>query len=106
MLQANYICCTVLHRGGACCFLFNLQWVRTLLEQGNTVVATGRDPDASPGLKELAQQYGDKLILTKLEAASEESITAWAEGLKGTVSHIDVSPAGVGCNRLLSLTVL
>jgi enoyl-[acyl-carrier-protein] reductase (NADH) len=67
------------------------QWAKQLLAQGNTVVATARDPSSSPGLSELGQQYGDKLLLTSLEAASEGGIAEWAAQLKGKVSHIDVS---------------
>lgn len=70
-----------------------MQFVSQLLQRGNTVVATGRDPASSPGLQQLAQQYGDKLILTTLEAADPNSIAQWAAKLKqaGRVQHIDVS---------------
>jgi NAD(P)-dependent dehydrogenase (short-subunit alcohol dehydrogenase family) len=67
------------------------QWAKQLLAQGNTVVATARDPSSSPGLSALSQQYGDKLLLTSLEAAREAGIADWAAQLKGKLSHIDVS---------------
>jgi hypothetical protein len=53
-------------------------------------VATARDPASSPGLAQLSQQYGDKLLTSALEAGSEASIADWAAQLKGKVSHIDV----------------
>eukprot|EP00882_Tetradesmus_deserticola_P025462 GHRQ01027970.1.p2 GENE.GHRQ01027970.1~~GHRQ01027970.1.p2 ORF type:complete len:122 (-),score=40.27 GHRQ01027970.1:4-369(-) len=67
------------------------QWAKQLLQQGNTVVATARDPASSAGLSELAQQYGDKLLTTSLEASSEQGIADWAAQLKDKVPHIDVS---------------
>lgn len=55
------------------------------------MVATARDTSAI-GLKKLAAgEHGSRLILTQLEVASADSITAWAESLKGTVPHVDVS---------------
>lgn len=64
-----------------------------LLQRGNTVVATGRDPEASKSLQLLKQQYGEKLVLTKLELAESGSIAQWAEELKraNIAQHIDVS---------------
>jgi hypothetical protein len=55
------------------------------------VVATARDPSSSAGLSQLSQQYGDKLLLTSLEVASEGGIADWAAQLKGKLPHIDVS---------------
>lgn len=73
------------------CYHVCLQWVKTLLQQGNTVVATARDPSQSPGLQDLLKQHGEKLSVTSLEASSADSIAKWAEELKTKVSHIDVS---------------
>lgn len=67
-----------------------LQWVKDLLKQGNTVIGTARDPSTAAAFKELSGQYPDKFVPTALEASSPDSITAWADGLKGKVSHIDV----------------
>lgn len=68
------------------------QWVTRLLQQGNTVVATARDPAASTKLQQLLAGggAGGKLTTMALDAASADSIAAWAEALKGAVSHVDV----------------
>jgi hypothetical protein len=57
------------------------------------VLATGRDPASSPGLQKLAEQYGDKLITTSLEASDPNSVVKWAAALKdsGHIPHVDVS---------------
>jgi NAD(P)-dependent dehydrogenase (short-subunit alcohol dehydrogenase family) len=69
------------------------QFVAQLLQQGNTVLATGRDPSSSPGLQKLAEQYGDKLITTSLEASDPGSIVQWAAAVKESsrIPHVDVS---------------
>jgi NADP-dependent 3-hydroxy acid dehydrogenase YdfG len=69
----------------------HLQWAKQLLQQGNTVVATARDPSSCAGLSQLAQQHGYKLVLTALDTSNEQSIADWAAQLKGKVAHIDVS---------------
>lgn len=87
--------------------LLLLQWVTRLLQQGNTVVATARDPSASVGLQKLVQQQQhaageakDKLILTQLEVSDADSIAAWAAALEDKISHVDVSPGGKGgCDK-------
>jgi len=54
------------------------------------VVATARDPKAT-GLQKLAAgEFGAHLSLTQLEVASADSVTAWAEELKGKITHVDV----------------
>lgn len=69
-----------------------LEFVTQLLQQGNTVLATGRDPSTSPGLQKLAEQYGDKLITTSLEASDPASVVQWAAAVKdsGRIPHVDV----------------
>ena len=67
-----------------------LQWGKTLLAQGNSVVATARAPESSNGLLALSETYGDKLVPTALDTASPESISTWAAGLKAKIDHADV----------------
>jgi len=66
-----------------------LQWVKTLLAQGNNVVATARAPESSKGLLALSETYGDKLVATALDTTSPESISTWAAGLKAKIDHAD-----------------
>jgi transketolase C-terminal domain/subunit len=70
-----------------------VQFVAQLLQQGNTVVATGRDPSSSPGLQQLAEKHGDKLITMSMEASDPSSVVQWAAALKegGRIPHVDVS---------------
>eukprot|EP00882_Tetradesmus_deserticola_P003546 GHRQ01003754.1.p1 GENE.GHRQ01003754.1~~GHRQ01003754.1.p1 ORF type:complete len:251 (+),score=81.52 GHRQ01003754.1:491-1243(+) len=76
-----------------------LEFVSQLLQQGNTVLATGRDPSSSPGLQKLTEQYGDKLITASMDASDPDSVVQWAAALKegGRIPHVDVliSNAGV-----------
>ncbi|KAF6254979.1 hypothetical protein COO60DRAFT_262243 [Scenedesmus sp. NREL 46B-D3] len=69
-----------------------IEFVAQLLQQGNTVLATGRDPSSSAGLQKLAEQYGDKLITTSMEASDPDSVVQWAATLKesGRIPHVDV----------------
>ena len=62
-----------------------------MLAQGNKVVATARAPVKAEDLRALAEKHGDKLVLTALDTASPNSISSWADGLKGKIDHADVS---------------
>ncbi|KAF8062912.1 oxidoreductase [Scenedesmus sp. PABB004] len=72
-----------------------LEWVKQLLAQRDTVIATARDASA-PTLVELTG-HGGRLTVTALDVGSADSIRAWAEALKASVQHVDllVNNAGV-----------
>lgn len=52
--------------------------VRLLLERGQPVVATSRDPGASEALDELARDHGERLLRVTMDVTDEASIEAAA----------------------------
>lgn len=67
-----------------------LALVKQLLDQGNTVIATARQPPAAAPLQELVSASGNRLHITQLDTSSPESIADWAQGLKEITKHLDV----------------
>lgn len=63
-------------------FRCQMQFVRQLLERGNTVHATARKPRDSPGLQELSSNK--ELSVETLDTSQPESIREWAKGLSGS----------------------
>lgn len=65
--------------------------VRKFLARDNCVIATGRKTAEAAQLQELRQQYGpERLLLTDLDASRQDSVVAWARGVKGLTQHVDV----------------
>ena len=62
-----------------------LQFVRQLVDKGNTVVATCREPQKAT---ELAKLKG--VTVTQLDVASPKAIQQWANGLGSHAQHFDV----------------
>jgi hypothetical protein len=62
------------------------QFLRQLLapERQNTCIAAARR--VSPELKQLQQQYPDRLVITNVDVSDEASVTSWAKGLADKVS--------------------
>lgn len=58
------------------------------LENGDTVIATVRKP--SEALKELKEQYGDKLIIVTMDIGDSESVKSAVNQVPETVNHIDI----------------
>ena len=69
-----------------------LEFVTQLLEKGNRVVATCRNPDADDAgdLRALQAKSEGKLDITALDVADPASIAKWAEELSGLAGHVDV----------------
>lgn len=64
--------------------------VKRFLARGNTVFATTRNAADASNLKALQAQYS-KLNIAQLDVSQPASITAFAQGLKEDLKHIDVS---------------
>lgn len=66
------------------------QWVKQLLQRGNTVVAGVRQPDNASALRSLKAQHKEKLSILPLDVADLDSIADWSKNLKQEVGNIDV----------------
>ncbi len=74
--------------------------MRKFLARDNRVIATGRKTAEAAQLQELRQQYGpDRLLLTDLDASRQDSVVAWARGVKGLTQHVDVRRGAGGGGR-------
>lgn len=67
-----------------------LALTRRLLESGRfrQVVATSRDPAASPGLRELQEQWGVRLRTEALELADEQSVAGLGTRLRDSLAPL------------------
>ncbi|KAI3436581.1 hypothetical protein D9Q98_005997 [Chlorella vulgaris] len=74
-----------------------LEFVRQLLDKGNTVIATARQPAAADALQKLASTSDGRLLLTQLDVSDPSSISQWAADVKSKVQHLDlvVNNAGI-----------
>ncbi|MBJ6110172.1 SDR family oxidoreductase [Hymenobacter sp. BT523] len=67
-----------------------LELTRQYLERGDQVFAASRRPDQAAELKQLQQQYADRLVLLPLDVASADSIAAAVQTLQASASGLDV----------------
>lgn len=82
-----------------------LEFARQLLNQGNRVIATARDPKNAPELAALAAT--GRLELHPLEATSQSSIDALAAALKSTPIDLLINNAAVtGPDRSIEAATL
>jgi NAD(P)-dependent dehydrogenase (short-subunit alcohol dehydrogenase family) len=58
-----------------------LELTRQLLERGDSVVATARDPEHADALKSLHQRFGDRLWLVRLDVSSDGSAAELVKAL-------------------------
>ncbi len=71
-----------------------LEHARQYLAKGWEVIATARDPDASPGLKALAAQDAGELRTMRLDVSDHDRIEAVAEELSAESLDILLNNAG------------
>jgi len=69
--------------------------VRHYLQSGWQVVAASREPGKSGDLRALEKEHGNRLVLVKLDVASEQSILDLAPELNGLELDIVINNAGV-----------
>jgi len=79
-----------------------LEFVRQLLAQGHTVVATARDPGTAPALQAM-QQTNSKLSLLPLDLSDENNINTFAEQVSTTPVDVLINNAGIYGPRQASL---
>ena len=79
-----------------------LEFVRQLLAQGHSVVATARDPDTVPALQAM-RGLNSQLSLLPLDLADENSINAFAERMRATPIDVLINNAGIYGPRQASL---
>lgn len=72
------------------------QLAKTLLEKGDTVIATTRRPDNAAELQQLAAGAGAAALhVMALDASSPASIDEWAAALKASkIDRVDVRGGG------------
>jgi NAD(P)-dependent dehydrogenase (short-subunit alcohol dehydrogenase family) len=79
-----------------------LEFVRQLLTQGHTVVATARDPRTEPALQAM-QQTNSQLTLLPLDLSDENSINTFAGQVGTTPVDVLINNAGIYGPRQASL---
>lgn len=72
-----------------------LEITRQLLEQGQTVFASARNPSASPELGELQKRFPKTLRLHATDVGDETSVNAWAASLEGAAIDVLINNAGM-----------
>ena len=72
-----------------------LELTRQLLERGDEVVASARDPKHAESLKALSQRFGDRLWHVALDVASDDSAAALPEALPPGPVDALINNAGV-----------
>jgi len=75
-----------------------LEFTRQLLDAGERVFATIRDPANAPALKALRTDAGDRLQLLQLDVAEPKSIEAMAQELTTRTSTLDLLVNNAGIN--------
>lgn len=74
--------------------------VKKFLARDNTVIATSRKSSEATYLRQLHQQYPERLILTDLDTRAASSVSTWAEAIKlKDIMHVDVSTEGARRER-------
>ena len=63
-----------------------MQFVKQLAGKGNKVLACCRSPES---VKEKLQSMGD-VTVTQVDVSDPDSVSAWADAVARTVSHLDV----------------
>ena len=71
-----------------------LELARQSAERGDTVIATARHPADAAGLKQLAEQYRDRLTVATCDVAELTSVRAFAKTVPGGVDAL-LNNAGV-----------
>lgn len=66
-----------------------LEFVRQLVQKGNTVIATSRRPTEAAELQELVSK-GSSVHVMELDASKSESIDSWSREVQQCVDHVDV----------------
>ena len=74
-----------------------LEFVRQLLERGDSVVACCREPDSAKALHELAGTAGDRLTLRELDVTDADAIAALPEGLSAV--DVLINNAGIAAEE-------
>eukprot|EP00892_Ulva_mutabilis_P005271 jgi/Ulvmu1/3115/UM015_0155.1 len=83
-LSDKTICITGASRG------IGLEFAKQFIDKGNHVVAAVRDPDSSPGLKQLKASHAKQLTVITLDVADTASISSWASSMAEKFSSVDV----------------
>ncbi len=75
-----------------------LEFTRQLLDRGDTVIATVRNPARADALRELAANRGDHLAIVTLDVSDPASITRATFAIAQHTDHLDLLVNNAGIN--------